>query len=126
LFFKLADRTVARVSIKYLKHELIENDPDRPLAFTSPYPSGYHAGWDSHIVESQLQSKSLTFVIEGRQKMPSGNFKPVRLDHDDYREISVVFPVERSSAFEYGTFKIVAVDSFDKAYKCKGSFPINQ
>jgi len=127
LLSKLADRTKVRISVKRLEYNLIRNDPDSEVVFISPYPSRYYAEVGFSHRGKATTIRNLTLIIDGRLRLKAAGFSPLRLEHGDYCEKVIVFPVEESLAVRKGTFEIQTLDPFGKVYnKCKGRFPVDQ
>lgn len=116
---------MVRIRVKRLQYDLIRNDPDSEVVFISPYPSRYYAEVEFSHRGKSTTIRNLTLIIDRRLKLEAAGFSPLKLEHGDYHEKILSFPVEENLAVEEGTFEIQAVDAFDKVYRCKGSFPID-
>lgn len=125
VYSRWVDRPVVRIRVKRLQYDLIRNDPDSEVVFISPYPSRYYAEVEFSHRGKSTTIRNLTLIIDRRLKLEAAGFSPLKLEHGDYYEKILSFPVEENLAVEEGTFEIQAVDAFDKVYRCKGSFPID-
>lgn len=126
LLFRLADRTKIRISLKRLEYDLIRNEPDSEVVFISPYPSRYYAEVGFSHRGKATTIRNLTLVIDRKLRLEAAGFSPLKLEHGDYHELIVIFPVEESATVGEGNFEIQALDPFGKVYKCKGRFPVGQ
>ena len=125
MYSRWADRSVVRIRVKRLEYDLIRNDPDSELVFISPYPSRYYAEVEFSHRGKTTTIRNLTLTIDDRLSLKAAGFNPLKLEHGDYHEKILSFPVEENLAVKEGTFEIQAADAFDKVYRCKGRFPIN-
>lgn len=124
LFLRWADRTTVRLSVKRLEYDLIRNDPDSAVVLISPYPSRYYAEVGFSHRGKPTTIKNLALVIDQTLNLEAADFSPLKLDHGDYYQKVITFPVQENSAVNEGTFEIRAIDTFDKVYRRKGRFPI--
>ena len=123
IFSRWADRPVVSVKVKRLEYDLIRNDPESAVVIITPYPSQYYAEVEFSHRGKATTIKDLTLIIDNNLKIEATGFSPLKLEHGDYRENTLSFPVKENLAIKEGTFEIQAVDGFNKVYKCRGRFP---
>jgi hypothetical protein len=123
IFSRWADRPVVRINVKHLEYDLVRNDPDSILVVITPYPSRYYARVEFSHRGKATTVKQLRLIINNELNIEAAGFNPIKLEHGDYHEAPVSFPVEENHAIKQGIFEIQAFDGFDKLYKCKGVFP---
>jgi len=102
---------------------MIRNDPYDIVVFINPYPSRYYAEVEFSHRGKAITIKELKLIIDNNLKLDAPEFSPLKLEHGDYHETIMIFPVQENQAIKEGTFEIRAVDGFNKVYQCKGQFP---
>jgi len=112
------------LKVKRLEYNLIINEPDSDLVIITPYPSRYYAEVEFSHRGKATTIKDLMLIIDNNLKIEATGFTPLKLEHGDYREQTVSFPVKENLAIKQGTFEIQAVDGFNGVYKYKGRFPV--
>ncbi|MDD5288189.1 MAG: hypothetical protein PHY28_03655 [Dehalococcoidales bacterium] len=122
IYSRWADRPVVSVDVKRLQYDLIRNEPDSVLVVITPYPSRYYAEIGFSHRGKATTIKNVMLIIDS--KIEATGFTPLKLEHGDYHEETLSFPVSENSAVKEGTFEIQAIDGFNKVYKCRGHFPI--
>ena len=116
---------MVRIKVKRLKYDLVRNDPDSILVRITPSPSRYYAEVEFSHHGKATTIKSLTLVVDGKLSLEAEGFGKLRLEHGDYCEKVIIFPVKESLAVSEGTFEVKAVATFDKVVcRYKGRFPI--
>lgn len=126
LLSRLADKTVVRLSVRELEYDFIRNDPGDILVVITPNPSRYYARVGFSHRGKPTTIRDLTLSIDGRLNLKAEGFNGLRLEHGDYREETLVFPVEKSNAVDSGWYEIKAIATFDKVIaRCKGRFPVH-
>jgi len=123
IFSRWVDRPVVRINVKHLEYDLVRDDPHSIIAVITPYPSRYYAKVEFSHRGKPTTIKKLMLTINDELSLDVAGFSPIKLEHGDYHEAPVCFPVEEKHAIMQGTFEIQAFDGFDKSYKCKGVFP---
>jgi hypothetical protein len=124
IYGKWADRSVTRITVKQLEFDLIRNDPNSIMVVITAYPSRYYAKLGLSHRGKPTTIKEIFLIINDELKIKAADYNPIKLDHGDYHEVPVIFPVEEELAVEKGNFEIRALDTFDKLFKLKGPFPI--
>lgn len=122
---KLFTKRRTHLSIKYLKYELIDDDPYSQIVILTLHPSRYYSKLEFGHRGSTTTIKTLKLIINGKYDLITKSFESLTLEDGSYEKANVVFPVDQDEAVEKGTFEIQAFDSFDKkAAKAKGKFPV--
>lgn len=123
IYSRWSDRPVVSVIVKRLKYELVINDPDSAVVFITPYPSRYYAEIEFSHRGKATTIKELKLIIDNKLKIEATGFIPLKLEHGDYHEKVLTFPVTEEFVVKEGAFEIQAVDGFNKVFKCRGRFP---
>jgi len=126
LILGLTGRTKVKIRVTHLKYQQIRNDPDSPIVIISPYsPSQYYAKLGFSHRGKPTTVRDLMLTIDRGHRLRAAGFKPLKLQHGDYHEVVVIFPIEENLAVTQGDFEIQAVDTFDNVHRCEGCFPVN-
>jgi hypothetical protein len=125
IYCRWADRPVVRIKVKRLSYGLVRNDASNMLVVITANPSRYYSVIEFAHHGKATTIKGLKLIIDNDFELEATGFSPLQLDHGDYREVVVVFPVEEKVAIKQGNFEIQAIDAFGKVVdRCKGHFPV--
>jgi len=126
IYSNWANRSRVRISVKRLSYDLIRNDASSILVVITPNPSRYYSEIEFAHRGKATTIKGLKLIINNSLELEAAGFSPLKLEHGDYHERAVTFPVEEKLAVEQGDFEMQAIDAVcDKVvHRCRGHFPV--
>lgn len=117
---KLTGGPKVQVQIRMLSCDFLDD-------VITPWPSRYFVEADFSNAGNTLTTiTSISLVIEGVLKLSRSNFKPLELKAGGFQRVRFVFPVEKERAITEGRFELVALDTFGKEIKVRGSYPLSK
>jgi len=126
IYSRWADRSVVRISVKRLSYDLIRNDAGSTVVVITSTPSRYYSEIAFAHRGKATTIKGLKLIIDNVLELEAAGFSPLKLEHGDYHEMVVTFPVEEKVAVKQGDFEMQAIDAFNNevVHRCRGCFPI--
>ncbi|HQA59179.1 MAG TPA: hypothetical protein PK033_15065 [Acetivibrio sp.] len=120
-------RSKLHIEVTYFRYSLIKNEPGSIFVYITPYPSRYIVALSlSNIGEKTTTIKQISAIINKELELDCPVFKPIRLEPGDFKKSNLIFPIEEQKAITEGTFEIVVIDVYGRAFKCSGKFPLEE